>query len=167
MDLLHFLDRRLLFVQRLYDSAVLPFEEKIRKFEAGELPYVDQRNPEYVDEPAFLAEWEDADDSIMMVGHWCLCMVQASLKAYLGDSIGPAGSYWWDSTKLTNARDRKDRAKYNWFQRYRLLFLEDLGIDGEKSPVAMADLEQLNLTRDDCRAGRETCRAIPDWSLHR
>jgi len=30
-----------------------------------------------------------------------------------------------------------------------LLFLEDLGVDWQEGPVSIADLEQLNLTRDD------------------
>jgi hypothetical protein len=147
MDLLYFLTRRLQFVQSLYDSAISPFEEKIRKIEVGESPYVDLRNPEYADEPAFLTEWQEADDSIMVVGHWCLCMVQVTLQKYLRDSISPIGSDWWDSLALTMVLGQK-KGK-NWFQRFRLLFFEDMDIDWEKGPVPLGDLEQLNLTRDD------------------
>ena len=148
MDLLYFLTRRLQFVQNLYDSAVGPFEEKKRKIEDGEPPYVDETgSDEYTDEPPFLAEWLEADNSVMVVGHWCLCMVQATLQTYLRDCISPLGTLWWNSSKLKACLGQK-KGKH-WFERYRLLFLEDLGIDWGQGPVLLADLEQLNLTRDD------------------
>ena len=59
MELLYFLDQRLRFIQKLYDSTASSFEEKKRQIEAGEPPYVDCRDPEYVDEPAFLTEWQE------------------------------------------------------------------------------------------------------------
>jgi hypothetical protein len=148
LDLQYFLTRRLRFVQNLYDSSVGPFEEKKCQIEAGKPPYVDKRNPEDGDsEPPFLEEWQEADDSVMVVGHWCLCMVQASLVAYLKGCTSLGGSYWWDATQLEASLGAK-KGK-NWFERYRLLFLDDLGIDWERGPVSLADLEQLNLTRDD------------------
>lgn len=105
------------------------------------------RNPEYADEPACLEEWQEADDSIMVIGHGCLCRVQASLHAYLTECIGRLGSLWWDWQNLQNALAHKKGM--SWFDRYRLLFLEELRIDWSTSPVALADLEQLNLTRND------------------
>ncbi len=147
MDLLYFLKTRLEFIEQLYDSAVAPFEEIKRKIEEGEPPYVDERNPEYVSEPAFLQEAQQADDSVMVIGHWCLCMVQASLKAYLKEFTSPRGSIWWKPRALL-ARLTKKQGR-NWFGRYRLLFLDDLGIDWNEGPVSLSELEQLNLTRDD------------------
>jgi hypothetical protein len=148
VDLQYFLIRRLRFVRNLYDSTIGPFQERKRQIEAGQAPYVDTRNPEDGDtDPPFLEEWQEADDSVMVTGHWCLCMVQASLVAYLKSCISPAGSYWWDSTKLVASLGAK-KGK-NWFERYRLLFLDDLGVDWERGPVRLTDLEQLNLTRDD------------------
>lgn len=38
MDLLYFLEKRLGFIQKVYDSAVSPFEETRRKIDAGEPP---------------------------------------------------------------------------------------------------------------------------------
>ena len=49
MELLYFLDQRLRFIQKLYDSTASSFEEKKRQIEAGEPPYVDCRDAEYVD----------------------------------------------------------------------------------------------------------------------
>lgn len=75
----------------------------------------------------------------MVIGHWCLCMVQASLQAYLRECIGPLGSYWWDVEQLPLELSKKQGK--TWFGRYRLLFL-DLGINWEKGPVSLSDLEQ-------------------------
>ena len=147
MDLLYFLRSRLRFIEHLYDSAVAPLEETKGKIDAGEPPYVDQRDPEYADEPAFLEEWQQAEDSMIVVGYWCLCMVQASLQAYLKECIGPGGSLWWNSKQLHDELLKKPGG--SWFGRYRLLFLENLGIDWNMGPVSVAELEQLNLTRND------------------
>jgi len=147
MDLLYFLKERLRFIEQLYDGANSPFEETKRKIEEHEPPYVDNRDPEYVSEPAFLSEWQQADDSIMVIGHWALCMVQASLKAYLQGCIGPTGSIWWRPKILLSLLAKKQGK--SWLGRYRLLFLEDLGIDWSKGPVSLSEIEQLNLTRDD------------------
>jgi hypothetical protein len=147
MDLLYFLEARLRFTTQLYDSIVAPFEAAKRRIEANEPPYVDERDPEYADEPAFLKEWQQADDSIMVIGQWCLCMVQASLQAYLRKCIGPLGSVWWNSASLSDEVAKKKGG--SWFGRYRLLFLENLGIDWNSGSVSVRELEQLNLTRDD------------------
>jgi hypothetical protein len=149
MDLLHFLRARLKFIEQLYDGAVSPFEKTKRKIEHHKSPYIDDRNPEYVTEPAFLAEWQQADDSIMVVGHWALCMVQASLNAYLRECIGPIGSIWWKPETLHGELSKKKKKDRSWFECYRLLFLEDLEIDWNKGPVPLTELEQLNLTRND------------------
>lgn len=147
MDLLYFLETRLTFIEHLYDSATALFEETKRKIENGEQPYIDTRDPEYADEPAFLSEWQEADNSAAVIGQWCLCMVQASLQAYLRESISPSGSTWWNSETL--GRVLSERKGGSWFGRYALLFREELGIDFNAAPVALSDLEQLNLTRND------------------
>src|SRR5713226_1815854 len=149
MDVLYFLQRRLRFTSNLYDQAGAPFRETIRKIEAGELPYVDPRNPEYddVSEPFFLEQYQEAAESIEVIGHWCLCMVYASLKAYLDGFITQMARNFRNGSKLRQLLAEK-KAK-NWFERYRLLFLEDMGIDWHKGPVKLSELEHLNLARDD------------------
>lgn len=147
MDLMYFLSARLRFIETLWRSSVAPFQETKRKIEAGESPFVDTRRPEDYDEPAFLAQWQEADESILVIGHWCFCMVQASLQAFLRDCIGPLGSLWWSHEELRASLGTKKAA--SWFERYRLLFLEDLGIDWNQGPVPLSKLEQLNLTRND------------------
>lgn len=148
MDLLYFLTRRVEFIQKLYESTIAPFEETKRKIEAGEEPFLHPSDPDHwSEEPPFLQEWQEADESIMVIGHWCLCMVQSTLNTYLRDSISPIGCVWWDPSALNRSLGAK-KGK-SGFERYRHLFLEELGVDWTKAPVSLGDLEQLNLTRDD------------------
>ena len=149
MDLLWFLQRRLTFVSNLYDESTAVFQETIRKIDAGEPPFVDNRSAEDEDvsEPLFLEQYQQAGESIEVIGHWCLCMVYASCKAYLEEYIREMER---DYRGLGDLRTKLAGKKAkSWFERYRLLFLEELGIDWRKGPVDLAQLEHLNLTRDD------------------
>jgi hypothetical protein len=149
MDILWFLKQRLEFIDRLYNDSTASFREKMRKIEAGERPYEDQRHPEYdnVSEPPFQDEWQDANEAVDVVGYWCLNMVQASLKAFLEEYVNDMASYYQPlsaaKAELANTKAR------SWFERYRLLFLNYFRIDWELGPVNIKDLEQINLTRDD------------------
>lgn len=145
MVLLYFLNERLKFIEQLYESAVAPFEEIKRKIDEGEPPYVDYRDPEYADEPAFLSEWEQANDSIMVIGHWCLCMVQAAFRAYLKEFIGPSGSIWWKPRVLLNRLTNK-KGK-NWFGRYRQLAAEVERRGGRSRPRALEEYFSLRVRR--------------------
>jgi hypothetical protein len=147
MDLLWFLRRRLHFISKLYGGATSPFRDTIQQIEAGAPPYVDERDPEYADEPAFIDEYQQAAESIEVIGHWSLCMVYASCKAFLEEYVEEMARNYRGLGVLSQILSNK-KAK-SWFERYRLLFLEDLGIDWEKGPVKLTDLEHMNLTRDD------------------
>jgi hypothetical protein len=150
MDILWFLRRRLSFVANLYDTATAPFETTKGKIEAGEPPFVDQRDLERFDvsEPPFLEEFLEANESAEVIGHWCLCMVQASLKAFLEEYVENMERDYGRALGDLRAKLSAKKAK-SWFERYRLLFGEELDIDWHKGPVPMTDLEQINLTRDD------------------
>src|SRR5208337_2606681 len=148
MDILWFLQRRLRFISDLYDTAIAPFQETMRKIEAGEEPFIDGRDPEYASEPAFLNEYLEAHDSVEVLGQWCLCMVHASLKAFLEEYVAEMARDYRSSLHDLSTRLGAKKGK-SGFERYRLLFLEDLYIDWAKGPVKLAELEQINLTRDD------------------
>jgi len=149
MDILWFFKQRLEFVDRLYNNSTAPSREKMLKIEAGEPPYVDHRHPECddVSEPAFLEEWQDANEAVEVVGYWCLNMVQASLKAFLEEYVNDMASY---HRPLSAAKAELAKTKAtNWFERYRLFFLNYFRIDWLRGPVNIEDLEHMNLTRDD------------------
>ncbi len=74
-------------------------------------------------------------------------MVHASLQAYLRACIGSGGGRWWNFKRLRSELCKK-QGKHN-FENYRLLFLDDLGVDWNNGPVSLDELEQLNLTRND------------------
>ncbi len=149
MDLLWFLHRRLAFIDRLYDQTTAPFQETLRKINAGEPPFVYAGDPDDVgSDPPFLEELQEASESIEVLGHWCLCMVYASLKAYLEEYVAEMARHFRKAFSDLPERLASKKAK-SWFERYRLLFLDDMGIDWHKGPVKLDDLEHLNLARDD------------------
>jgi hypothetical protein len=149
VDILWFLRRRLSFAISLYDDASAPFLEKMRKIEAGEEPFADTRDPFYQDvsEPAFLEEFLEANNAVEVLGHWCLLMIHASLQAYLREYVVLAYRVTRDSSEVSKMLN--GTGGRNWFDKYRLLFLTAFGIDWQKGPTKLTDIEQINLTRDD------------------
>jgi hypothetical protein len=149
MDILWFLKRRLEFIDHLYGETTASSRDKMRKMEEGETPYEDHRDPEYADvsEPAFLEEWQEANEVVEVIGYWSLNMIQASLKAFLEEYVNDMARYY---SPFAEAKSELAKTKAsNWFDRYRLFFLNCFHIDWERGPVKIQDLEQINLTRDD------------------
>ena len=79
-----------------------------------------------------------ADDSLNLVGQAALNLVQASLREYLDGFV----------FRFKPPADVKPKGD-NWFERRRNLFKEAYGIEWEKGPVALADLDEINVTRND------------------
>jgi hypothetical protein len=139
MDILAGLKDKVRFIERFYSIASGPFNETIRKIEAEEEPFV----PPYFDpetsedlEPPYLEEWDEAKESVNLVGQAALTLVQSALRQYLDGFVSlsnraaPAGSG-------------------NWLARYKKFFLNEYGIDWEAGPVSTVDLEEINLARND------------------
>jgi hypothetical protein len=142
MDLLYFVDERLKFIGYFYESTVAVFQETMRRIEAGEPPYVDTRNPEYADEPAFLEEWENADAAVNIAGATCLELLQSTLRSYLHEYMTEIGQ--------THLRAHlREMKKKSWLGNYRALFLKVLEIDWSASGEDIDLLEQVILTRND------------------
>lgn len=91
MELLDVLTTRLEFVKYFYATSAHPFIEIKRKIEAVEEPYVDRRDPEWADEPAFLCEFENADLAAELVGVSALALVQSLFHAFLERSTVELG----------------------------------------------------------------------------
>ncbi|REE07233.1 hypothetical protein B0G71_7716 [Paraburkholderia sp. BL27I4N3] len=81
MDVAWFLNRRLAFIRQLYTTSSAPFVDRRIKIENEEEPWI----PPYSEdgEPPFELEWQEASDSVDVLGHTCLCLVASSLQAYL------------------------------------------------------------------------------------
>jgi len=163
MDILSGLREKLRFIERFYAEASASFVETKRKIEAEEPPFVPRPfDPErdMDTEPLFLTEWQDADDAINIVGQAALSLVQASLREYL-DAFG------W----LSKMKSRTGRG--DWFARYKAFFLEAYDIDWDAGPVPTAQIEEINLARNDIqhtgqefgmtrRQSKEHHRRFPD-----
>jgi len=142
MDLAYFLNQRLNFVEYFHASTTASFEEVKRKIEAEEPPYVDTRDPEYADEPAFLEEWEKADAAMTITGAACLDLLQSTFHAFLDQYMDQIGN------KHVIPQLNK-MGKKSWFGNYRAFFDEYLKIDWAASGADLALVEQVILTRND------------------
>jgi hypothetical protein len=142
MDLAHFLNQRLKFVEYYYASTTALFGEVKSKIEAGEPPYIDNRNPEYEDEPAFLEDWEKADAGITISGAACLDVLQSTFHEFLDEYMNQIGS-------ASIIPHLKEMGKQGWFPNYREFFEKHLQIDWAASGADLELLEQVNLARND------------------
>jgi hypothetical protein len=137
MDLLYFVRDKLRFIERHYKTAVEPFVTIKVKIHNGEEPYnpagpnVDPES----DEPPFVEEWIEADESVNIVGCSCLCLVQSVLLEYLREYLQEL------NRTLPNGTG-------NLLSRYRSFFRDQLGIDWDRGPVPFDILEDLTLARN-------------------
>jgi hypothetical protein len=88
MNVLFFLQRRIVFIRDFYRDASSPFDERKRKIEASEEPF---EPPPYDEgestEPPFLEEWMEASESLDVLGQMCISMLSSSLRLYLQESV--------------------------------------------------------------------------------
>jgi hypothetical protein len=154
MDVLAILVGQLRAVERLYGDAAGVFAERKRKIEAGEPPYEPPPfDPDYDDtEPPFLTEWLEAEEFQDIIGQACISMVHSCLKDYLDGVIERSGIQLQAEKYISQRRNRVKGE--SWLGRYIALFAEVYGIDWTQSPVATADLEEINLARNDIQHGR-------------
>lgn len=87
MDVLFFLKERSNFLRKFYEDASNSFLETQRKIRDRESPfdgYPAGYDPEW-GEPPFLAEWQQAEDSIDFLGQAAVSFLAASLVLYLDE----------------------------------------------------------------------------------
>jgi len=142
VDLLYFVRERLRFVRTFYETGQRPFVEIKRSIERGEEPYVDRGNPEDADEPAFLAEWTDANLAIDVVGMASLGMLKSAFDSFLSQTVKDIAGE--QGLKRVSAQK-----KGSWIENYKAMFFSDFGVDWGASSADLALLEQLVLTRND------------------
>ena len=140
MDVRFFLNRRTAFIEQLYINSAAPFVERKRKIEAEEEPFV----PPYSEdggEPAFLAEWIEADESLHVLGRSCISMLAATFHLYV--------KTWERQISIPVDELLKSEFKNNgWFHGYKAYFARHLRIKFEDSPSNLALLEELVLARN-------------------
>jgi hypothetical protein len=142
MDLAYFLNQRLKFVEFFHPRTSAFFEDIKTKIETGEPPFVDDRDPEYADEPAFLEDWERADAAITLSGAACLDVLQSTFHEFLAEYMVEIGS-------KSVIPHLNEMGKTGWFANYREFFEKHLHIDWAPSGADLGLLEQVNLARND------------------
>ncbi|MCP3024991.1 hypothetical protein [Cupriavidus basilensis] len=144
MDVAWFLKERLDFIRQLYTSSAAPFIDRQRKIENEEEPFV----PPYSEdgEPPFQLEWEQARDSIDVLGHACLCLLASALQVYLQTRVH------LHSRELTDDK-RKSVFRKGWVRGYNRIFTEAFEISFENGPVSIDALEDIVLTRNSIQHG--------------
>ncbi|KXU91076.1 hypothetical protein CI15_00310 [Paraburkholderia monticola] len=145
MEVKYFLERRTRFIRDFYDQSAAPFLEVVRKIEAKEAPfetpsdYGYDEEGEYIgtDEPAFMAEWENAQYAIQIQGRACLSMLAASLNLYF--------STWAHQLGVKPFKKKKGEG---WLQAYQNALGERAGIVWGDTPVHLDLIEQIVLARN-------------------
>lgn len=148
-DFYEFLKDRLEYIERFFDAVVSPLEECKRSIDENCEPYVDRRNPDDCDEPAFLSEWLEADEHINTIGFLCLSLLNKTLENYTRMFVMREFSRR-TVKELSVAIESVPNQKDGWTMRYlRWLELENHPLflwDG--SPVNKLELEDITVTRN-------------------
>ncbi|MDT8843527.1 hypothetical protein ParKJ_39610 [Paraburkholderia fungorum] len=144
MDVVVFLNERLDFILQLYASSTASFVDRQRQIENKEEPFVPPYNED--GEPPFQLEWQQARDSIDVLGHACLCLLASALQVYLQTRV------------LLHCRDltddeRKSFFRKGWVRGYNRIFTEAFEIPFENGPVSIDILEDIVLTRNSIQHG--------------
>jgi len=139
MDVGFFLKQRTAFIRQFYENASSPFLERKRKIEAGEEPFI----PPYSEseEPPFLKEWIEADDSLHVLGYTCISMLSAALYNYLET---------WEKIQFRIPVDDslKPLFKKGWINGYKNYFSKNFDIHFDQAPVNLLLLEEIVLARN-------------------
>ena len=149
MDVHAFLNYRVAFLRQLYQTTTEPYIERKRLIEAGEPPF----EPPYSedDEPPFLAEWLEADQSLRVLGQMFISALAATLQLYLKESLRNLQRRVRHQ-KIQSMRPIKDYDKKlkseGWLSGYQTYFKEQLGIDFCESQCDLNVLEGLVLARN-------------------
>ena len=140
MDIIYFLRRRTAFARSFYEQAARPFAETQRKIERQEAPFDNPPLGEAAG-PAYLAEWQEAEESLEMLGQMCLTFLSNSLKLYLYETTGKLSDILGGEFKrLLEGRQRG-------FPKYEHRFRQ-VGIDFRYAPVDLALIRQIVETRN-------------------
>jgi len=139
MDATYFLKNRTEFIRKFYAQGVKPFGG-IKHAIENELPPYD--NPPYSEdpEPAFLAEWLDADAAIKVLGLSCVSLLSDTMKLYFQTLQRRVIGF--------SFRDEKTAFKRGFVDAYLGVLGHILETDWTDCPVNVAVIEQVVLARN-------------------
>ena len=148
MDIQYFALSRVEFISAFYEKALSPFLETVHLIEEGKPPY----EPVYSesDEPPFLSEWIDADQSIDILGIQCASLLCSTLKLFLEESL--ENVFRRNSGRVTkNIRresEYKSKFKKGWLNGYCRLFETEFNLNWPDSNINILLIEELILVRN-------------------
>ena len=138
MTVAYFLKQRTAFIRQFYATASAPYLDRLARIEGEQEPWV----PGYSEdgEPPFLEEWQEADESLQVLGRSCVSMLAATLHAYLNS--------WVKLTGIEVEDSLKSAFKRGWLHGYKAYFARHIRIKFETGPANLAVLEELVLARN-------------------
>lgn len=151
MDVYYFLSERISFILNFYDCASGPFVEIQRKIQAQEHPFVEIYSED--DEPPYLTEWIEADESIQVIGQTCVSMLSAALRLYLHTLI-----------KLLGGDAHKVRRKKGWLVGCKDYFARKFDLDFSASNSDLNLLEEITLARNRVQHPDSIVSMLPTYS---
>jgi hypothetical protein len=132
--LLNDLNGRLGFIGRFYLKAVRPFETTQRKIVREKEAYLSRGS----DSPGFIEEdWNEATKCVQVLGQCCLGLLEKVLHDYLRKFTDRQGGV-------------VEKKSGNWFKRYCDFLTQRTSFEWARSPVSHNQIEQINLSRNDC-----------------
>jgi hypothetical protein len=148
MDIKYFALNRVEFISKFYEKALFPFVETKRLVEDNKPPYV---AVEYEsDEPPFLSEWIDADQSVDLLGMQCASLLCSTLKLFLEESL--KNVFRRNSHRVTEFIKKENAYKAGfrkgWLNGYRELFETEFNLNWKESSVNLILIEELVLLRN-------------------
>ncbi|TIM05523.1 hypothetical protein [Mesorhizobium sp.] len=151
MDLSYWMRQRTDIIRLFYDKGRVPFEQLKREIEEEvrpwEPPYF---NPETDDpEPAFLAEWMQADETRELVGMLAVSLLADTLSLYFVELEREIGIAFVDQ------KERAALFKLGKVEAYRQIIGHVMGDAFKYCPVRFDVIEQVILARNDFAHGQD------------
>lgn len=137
MDANYFLSFRLDFIKNFYEVSSKPFEQLKFDIENGVTPY----EPPYAEdgEPPFELLWNQANDSLTLLGGACISMLGGSLHVFLDTLVKLHGD---------EEAFKKTKSVNGWWGKHQNYFKNAGNIDFKDSGCDMALLEEIILARN-------------------
>lgn len=148
MDIQYFALTRVRFISGFYEKALSPFVDIKRLIEEEKPPY----EPIYVEseEPQFISEWIEADQSIDVLGIQCASLLCSTLKLFLEESL--QNVFRRNPRRVTNSIQTesgyKSEFKKGWLNGYRILFENEFALKWDESNINLSIIEELILVRN-------------------
>jgi hypothetical protein len=153
VDVKFFLSERTAFIRYFFEQASGPFEETMRKIQAGEAPW----EPKTYDDsdgvgPEYELEYQDAKAGFEVVGQTCISMLSEAIKAFF---VGHERDLGADFEKAVGDEDEFNKIFSKGFLKgYQKLYARFFHVNWSRCPADLKLLEQIVLARNDSQHAR-------------